>query len=350
MQFPNWQREKWIDNPNNPVVGYWGEGKPHAAIGDPQVLTPGEFDDKWHMFYHGFYDDTYTPYFHHIVSDDGYKWDIAYKLQWEVNPVNIFHDNGVLYVCYSATVAREPGGYEKYKCINIIRMRQSVDLVHWSDAKDILIPELDWEKEFDESQPGLIEIRNPCLVKIGEKYRLYYSAGTVKLHDCGYEEPKYIGFAESDSPYGPYLKNPTPIIAPNSNIPYRNYGAGAIKVFGSENSFIGLYNSIYIDKDGCSRSAINLIKSYDGITWEEAPFNPIIIPADEYESAELAEKRSWKRTLVYQLDLVKWHDELRLYYNAREGTNNGTEQIGCSVIKDTETDIHKLWYIPHSTL
>ena len=346
MDFPNWQRENWIDAPNNPVVGYWGEGQPHAAIGDPQVLIPGEFDSKWHIFYHGFYDGSYVPYFHHIISDDGYSWELLDKLQWNVNPVNIFHDNGKWYVYYSAVISHGSQEHKKYGCINIIRMKCSEDLKNWSEATDILIPELDWEKECDPSQPGLIEVRNPCMVKIGDKYRLYYSAGTVKLHDCGYEEPKYIGFAESDSPTGPFVRNPVPIIKPDKNISYRNYGSGAIKVFGSGDEFIGLYNSIYVDCNGCSRSAINLIKSHDGISWQEAPFNPIIIPADEYDNEELKNKASWKRTLVYQLDIVRWHDELRIYYNAREGTSEGIEKIGCSVIKDLSTDLHKLWDIP----
>lgn len=346
MNFPRWQREKWVDDPRNPIVGYWGEGQPHAAIGDPQVLVPGEFDDKWHLFYHGFYDDSYTPYFHHIISDDGYNWEMLDKLQWGVNPINIFHDGGVWYVYYSATLAQGVNECKKYGCVNIIRVKRSTDLRNWSEASDILVPELDWEKEFDPSQRGLIEARNPCMVRIGDRYRLYYSAGTVKLHDCGYEEPKYIGFAESDSPMGPFVRNPVPIIAPDKSIRYRNYGAGAIKVYGCGEEFLGLYNSIYVDAAGCSRSAINLIKSPDGINWEEAPFNPIIIPADEYESDELKKKALWKSTLVYQLDIVRWHDELRIYYNAREGTADGIEKIGCSVIKDSSTNIRKLWDIP----
>ena len=332
--------------PENPVVGYWGEGKPRAAIGDPQVLVPGEFDEKWHMFYHGFYDDNYVPYFHHIVSEDGVKWDMLDKLQWEVNPVNIFHEGGIWYVYYSAAVAREKGGYDKYKCFNIIRVRRSTDLRTWSEAADVLVPELAWEREHDESQPGFFEARNPCMVKIGNKYRLYYSAGTIKLHDCGYEEPKYIGFAEADSPLGPFVKHPEPIIAPDKSIPYRNYGTGAIKVYGCGDEYLGLYNSIYVDAGGNSRSAICLIKSRDGISWEEAPFNPIIIPADEYECEKNKAPASWKRTLVYQLDIVRWHNELRIYYNAREGTADGTEKIGCSVIPDSVTPIRKLWDIP----
>lgn len=343
MEFPQWQREKWVDVPGNPLVGKDEINKPRAAIGDPQVLVPGEFDEKWHMFYHGFYGSDYTPFLHHLLSDDGLKWELSEKLQMNTNPLFIFHDSGMWYLYYSAVLGREPGAIEKYGCVNIIRVRRSTDLKNWSEDTDILLPELPWEKESDASQPGLIEVRNPCVVKVGDKFRLYYSAGTVKLHDCGYEEPKYIGVAFSDSPLGPFVKRPEPIIAPDNAVPYRNYGAGAVKVYSHGDGFLGLYNSIYIDANGNSRSAINLIKSGDGIIWHEAPFNPIVIPCDEDDRKPVTAETKWKRTLIYQLDLVRWRDELRLYYNAREGTADGTEKIGCSVIADKDTDIRKLW-------
>lgn len=332
--FPEWNREKWIDCPDNPIVGFWGEGQPRAAIGDPQVLVPGQFDEKWHMFYHGFYDGEFVPFFHHIVSDDGYKWEMYDKTRLDTNPLFMFHDADKWILYYSVVVSRDKALYEKYKVGNMIRARYSEDLVNWSNDIDILVPELDWEMEHDPNQKNLFEARNPCMVKLPNgRYRLYYSAGVVKLNDCGYEEPKYISFAESDSPFGPFEKYGKPIISPDKNIPYRNLGAGAIKVYGFEDKFLALYNSIYVDENNASRSAINLLMSEDGIEWEEAPYNPIILPTD----------KGWKSTLVYQLDLVKYGVEYRLYYNAREGTSEGTEQIGCSVIKDNTVEIRKLW-------
>ncbi len=332
MNFPNWQREKWIEYPGNPIVGREEIGKPKAAIGDPQVLTPGQFDDKWHMFYHGFYDDTYTPFLHHMVSDDGFDWKLLYKKQYNVNPMYLFYDKEsqewILF--YSAVLSREEGAVEKYGCVNIIRAKRSKDLTEWGEDIDILIPTLDWEREHDPSQKNRIEARNPCLVRLPNgRYRLYYSAGTVKLQDCGYEEPKYISFAESDSPLGPYEKLGRPIIAPDADNPYRNLGAGAIKVYSYNGGFLGLYNSIYVDDKGHSRSAINLLLSEDGENFEEAPFNPIVLPTG----------RGWNSDLVYQLDLVRWGEELRLYYNAREGQEEGIERIGCSIIKDSKSDI-----------
>ena len=333
MTFPNWQREKWTDAPGNPLVRGFGEMRERAVQGDPQVLTPGEFDGQWHMLYHGFYDEEYTPFLHHLVSDDGYDWKMLSKQQMNVNPIFIFRDNGKWILYYSAALRREPGAVEKYGCVNMIRARVSDDLVSWSDDIDILAPVLPWEREHDASQPDCIQARNPCVVKLGEgRCRLYYSAGTILLRDCGYEEPKYIGFADGPTPLGPFSRNPEPVLSPLTKIPHRNFGAGAIKVYGWGGKFLALYNGIYLDGAGHSRSAISLLVSEDGVNFAEAPYNPIILP----------EGQDWKKGLVYQFDLVRFEDEMRLYYNARDGFENGIERIGCSAIK-TDEPVVKLW-------
>ncbi|NLA77714.1 MAG: hypothetical protein GX851_07820 [Clostridiales bacterium] len=334
MDFPDWAREKWVQYEGNPIVGYFEPEKPRAAIGDPQVLVPGQFDDCWHMFYHGFYDTDCTPYFHHLVSEDGFKWSLVSKKQFNVNPTYIFKNGDEWILYYSAVLSREQGAFEKYGCVNMIRAKRSSDLENWGEDTDILVPSLPWEKEYDPEQLNRIEARNPCVVKLyGGGYRLYYSAGTVKLGDCGYEEPKYISFADAPSPLGPFEKHGEPVIVPDSKIPYRNLGAGAIKVYGCRGEYLALYNSIYTDADGHSRSAINLLKSRDGICFEEYPGNPIVVPSGT----------GWNGELIYQLDLVRFGGELRLYYNAREGFRDGIERIGCAVIADAETQVEKLW-------
>lgn len=332
MNFPAWQKEKWTDYAGNPVIGLYGSDNSNAAIGDPQILVPGDFDSLWHAFYHGFYDESYTPYYHHLTSGDGISWQMEDKWQWNCNPSFLYRENGRFYLYYTAILGKESGAKEKYGCAMIIRVKHTADFKNWSDSSDILIPELPFEREHTEGFPR-IQARNPCVIKTyGGKLRLYYSAGTVKLEDCGYEEPKYISFAESDSPLGPFKKHGAPILSPDPFIPHRNYGAGAIKVFGYQNGYLGLYNSIYTDENNQSRSAINVLVSKDGIHFEEAPYNPIIPPTD-----------GWKKALVYQLDLARYKDELRLYYNARDSWDGGMEKIGFSFIKDDTSGVKKLW-------
>ena len=95
---------------------------------------------------------------------------------------------------------------------------------------------------------------------------------------------------------------------------------------------MGLYNSIYVDENQVSRSAINLLLSSDGISWEEAPFNPIILPTD----------KGWNSNLIYQLDLVQLGDELRIYYNARSGAADAAEGIGFSMLRGFSEPVTKM--------
>jgi len=314
MKFPSWEREKWVDLEENPLII---PIKDRKVIADPQVLLPGEFDDKWHIFFTG-------GDFYHYVSMDGIKWEYVYDYKWDSWPAYITSD-GKLWIVYYTHISLETG-------VGTIKARTSKDLINWSEPIDILEPELDWEKEGKKKQ-----VRNPCLIKLPNgKYRLYYSGGTVWMHDMGFEEPKYIGVAESDSPFGPFKKRSEPIIRPDEKIWYRNYGAGAIKVYKFGDFFLALTNGIYIDNEGKSRSAINLMLSKDGTEWIDASYNPIILPS-----------KGWKKALVYQLDLRYWENKLWLFYNARDGWKNARECIGCSILEWESLPVpEKLWELP----
>ncbi|HID10332.1 MAG TPA: hypothetical protein EYP17_03410 [Candidatus Latescibacteria bacterium] len=47
-----------------------------------------------------------------------------------------------------------------------------------------------------------------------------------------------------------------------------------------------IYNGIYRDNEGRSRSVICLVGSEDGLCWEDAPFNPIILPTKGWKVCE----------------------------------------------------------------
>lgn len=332
LLFPDFQPENWTEYTCNPVVDYRTPDGVKTAVGDPTVVLPGEFDGLWHLFCHGFRNDNYAPLLFHFVSEDGLVWENRQMQPMEVNPTYLFRD-GNRWILYYSAVLYTPAEQAAYQVANVLRARWSEDLEHWSEPVDLLAPELPWEREADPDRAWCIQTRNPCMCRLPNgRYRLYYSAGTVLLRDCGYEEPKYISFAEADSPLGPFIRHGSPILAPDNAIPHRNYGAGALKVFSWREQFLGLYNSIYVDDAGVSRSAINVVVSRDGITWTEAPYNPIIRPTD----------RGWNSTLIYQLDLVQWGNELRLYYNARQGSADGSEAIGCAMLNRGTEIVAKL--------
>ncbi len=333
MRFPDLQPNRWADCPQNPLVGFFHGEKERYAIGDPQILLPGEFDNRWHMFYHGFFDD-YIPYLYHLTSEDGISW--AYCKRWQINvgPGCLFKDGGRWILYSSEVIWRDlkaqglPKDAYGKNVAYIIQARVSEDLEEWSDPVDILTVDKPWEEVGPEKC-----VRNPCMVRLPNgRYRLYYSGGSVLLPHCNYPEPLHIGVAESDSPLSGFVKRDEPILSPDPDNPFRNLGSGAIKVYGWEEGFIAFYNPIYLDENGYPRSAVAVMVSQDGIRWEEAPYGPILLPG-------MAE---WKKALVYQLDCVTVGGELRVYYNARDEWLDGMERIGLSVLQNPPIHIRKL--------
>lgn len=300
---PEWSPEKWRDLQENPLISPVGR-----VIGDPQVLAPGEYDDYWHMYVWGDRPRGGSCIYHYD-SRDGINWRLIETItsfSKNCGLVYLYREENIWYMLYT-----------KYMSYTTICIRASEDLQNWSEEITLIVPDLSWEMEGPKCQ-----VRNPCLIRIDNIYRLYYSGGTVWLDDCGYEEPKYISFAESKSIFGPYKKYGEPIISPEQRLHYRNLGAGAIKVFKWGGQLLGFYNGIYKDQEGRSRSAICIATSSDGKDWIEAPFNPIISPTE-----------GWKRALVYQLDVVfDYQGKTMIYYNARDGWREGIERIGASIL------------------
>ena len=302
LEMPDWRPEKWRDVSENPLIEPPDGSEPGSVIGDPQVVSPGRFDEYWHLFAHS------GMRIYRFKSLDGIHWKPEGTLPFPGALVYLFKEDDTWHIFY--TVYEEPPNTK-------ICMRESMDLENWSEETVILKPELPWELEGPCKQ-----VRNPCLVKVGDRYRLYYSGGTIWFDDCGYEEPKYVGFAEAEDIHGPYKRCGNPILRPDPNIPYRNFGAGALKVYRWRGEYLGFNNGIYKGPDGRSRSAICLLASSDGVAWVDAPFNPVIAPTG-----------GWKRAMVYQLDVVFDVDgETRIYYNARDGWRGGVERIGCSIL------------------
>ncbi|MHA1384234.1 MAG: glycosyl hydrolase family 43 [Candidatus Helarchaeota archaeon] len=295
----NWK--KWKDHKANPLIT---PRKPEWIIADPSFLYKDQTPDgKWHLFAHGILFGLY-----HFVSIDGLRWKNTYhKIDSGMRPF-IFKENERYYLFYEQMLNL---------FFSVIILRESKDLFNWGKPKTIIVPSIPWEGRFGRFNS------NPCLVKFGDKYRLYYSANSIFLKDCLFNEPKYIGIAESNNIYGPYKKLKKPIILPSKKHKYRNFGAGAIKVFflESEDLWVGFNNGIFIDRYGRTRSSILLMYSEDGINWKDAFEKPIIYPTE-----------GWKRSFVYQLDVKKIENQYWLYYNARAGWAIGSEAIGLAIL------------------
>lgn len=301
FKVPDWGQERWKEVPENPLIGY---DYARWAIGDPQVLLPDDFDGQWHIFYHGYLGDESKIAFFHHTSPDGFHWSAPVRWDdWTVGQNYMFYDGEQWIMYYTCDLRSRPDEMKRYGCHSMIRCKTTKDFVQWSKEYDIILPETELEREGKQ-----IQARNPCVIALPDgRVRLYYSAGTVWLEDAGYEEPKYIFCAEADSPFGPFNRGFEPVLSPDTSLPYRNYGCGAIKVYSYESGYLAFYNPIYLDSEGASRSQIRMLASEDGFHWTEAECNPIIVP-----------DKGWKKAIVYQLDAVTYQDEIRMYFNARD--------------------------------
>ena len=285
------------DYENNPIIKPMG---PTRIVADPTILEPHESPDGlWHMF-------TSTDFrISHWKSEDGIHWEHVRNYFWSSYTQWIYAEGGRYYLFYQKM---------RWPISGRIVVRISEDLEEWSKPIEILKGTLKWEKR----RIGY-SVRNPCLLKVGEEYWLYYSGGTVFLPKLGWSEPKHIGLAKSKKILGPYKKLEKPILSPDPNHKYRHLACGGMRVykFKDVKYFIGLENGFYYDEAGKTRSAILLLASEDGIHWKDVM--PLILPS-----------KGWKRGLVFQLDVVRIDDELWIYYNARSGFRIGSESIGLS--------------------
>lgn len=308
---------KWEDYSKEPVI------EPPTlspVIADPTFIGPADSPDgQWHLYAHSVWG------IHHFNSFDGATWKRLEIVARNAMRPYLYRENGLYYLFY-----------ERYRPFHIffswvpfpkwkshIEVRVTRDLKEWSAPTVALTPSLEWhcDKRFGNS------IGNPCLVKKERRYFLYYSASLVRVEDCGFNEPKYIGVAFSDSVTGSFFHHPQPLIGPDQGDPWRNLGAGSIKVLKLEDGFVGFLNGIYYDAARKhSGSALSVLTSEDGMTWEYLLSDPILQPGE-----------GWRRSHVYACDVkfISQKNAWHLYYNARDDWHwtKGTERIGLITAK-----------------
>ena len=294
----------WIDHPDNPLVRprWWS-----WLVGDPCVLSPTQTPDgSWRMFCNN------VQGIYQYRSPDGIRWSYVQRIDANGSRAWVFPHDGKFYLYYQR--------FHRLWQRSRIALRVSDDLERWSDWSVTLAPELAWEGG---------NVSNACVLPAPDGgFWLYYSADLVYLKDMGFSEPKHISRAWAPSPAGPWQKHGSSILGPTPGHRFRDQGAGAMKVYAGllDGHLAGFQNGIYEDDQGRSASAILLLRSRDGLDWEEHPDNPIISPSG-------GEPR-WRRAHVYQMDVKRAGDSLWMYYNARDGWMIGVERIGLAVLED----------------
>ncbi len=282
-------------------------------VADPSLLTPAEsHDGKWHLFCHtnlGVY---------HFVSIDGIKFKKVQKITSRAMRPNINKIGDKYYLFYEKTrslVACALNLVSITKWKSEIFVKESADLLTWSDERLVISNTRDYEK----SERGTA-ISNPFLLREDGFFRLYYSCGLTFIKDCGFCEPTYVSYAQSSDVTENYVSSQKPILSPDKNDPYLNLCSGCLKIYKLKDGYIGIQNGIY-EKNGQSHSAIILLSSADGLNFK---FEKILVePSDSSEN-------KWMKQFVYASHLVKCGNSLRLYFNGRDTSNMimGRECIG----------------------
>lgn len=295
---------------SNPVI------KPFDGsfiVADPSLLTPDKaVDNKWHMFFH----TNFGVY--HFISDDGIKFSKVKRLLPRAMRPNINYINGTYYLFYERTA---PLIVNALTLINLAKWHseiyviKSTNLIHWSKPEKVIAH----TREFEKDVRGLA-ISNPYLLEDNVKFVMYYSCGQTFIKDCGFCEPTYISYAESDSVAENYVSAEKPLISPDKNDPYLNLCSGCLKVYKVSDGYVGFQNGIY-DDNAKSKSAIIMLSSDDGKSFK---FEKMIL------QPQLDNGKVWMNQFVYASHLVKYENKLRLYFNARDVANplKGRECIG----------------------
>ncbi len=302
---------EWNDFSENPLIRH---PLLSPVLADPTFCFPEDSPDKqWHLFAHSVWG------IQHYTSPDGATWKgLGIAISNAMRPY-LYYEGGIYYLLF-----------EKYRPLSLvlswikgrkwyseIAIMQSKDLKKWENEVILVRPEKDWQQS-----DGNKSVSNPCLVKYGIKYRLYFSASLVYIKDCGFNEPDSIGIATSESICGPYQVTEKPLIKVNSQDPWCNLSCGSIKVLQCEDGFAGFENGIYWDgQKQHSGSVIIVLQSADGLKWERLIREPVLKPSS-----------GWRRSHIYACDVKyskirgKWY----MYYNARNDweVSKGQECIG----------------------
>ena len=282
------------------------------VVADPSLLLPDETPDgRWRLFFHT------TFGVHEFSSDDGISFQRGRKLLSRAMRPNVNFIDGKYVLFFERTRplffnALNLVGAAKWK--SEIFAIESEDLESWTEPRIVL----GHTRDFEESKRG-VSLSNPFFLRTGETNRLYYSCGLTYIRDCGFCEPTFVSFAESEKLLTGYKAASSPIISPDKSDPYLNLCAGCLKVYRLRDGFIGVQNGIF-EKDGKSHSAIILLSSSDGI---EFRFERVLVEPDPGG-------KSWMGQFVYASHLVRTGKKLRLYFNGRNTANPlvGRECIG----------------------
>lgn len=294
------QSSGWTKYVNNPVIDYADLG----TIFDPFVRV---VDDKYIMCVSRRANDSLMLF----SSDNGTEWreesTVLYGVngsKWEssVNRGCFLIKDGIWYLWYT-------GQSDGKSCIGLATSEDGSNFKRIQE-NPVISPELYHEG---------ISVMNPCVIWDEEKniFKMWYAAGENY-------EPDVLCFAQSEDGIR-WKKNQQPIMAADSNYPYKAYKIGACDIIKLNNQ----YYMAYIVYQNLDVARISLAKSKNGVSgWSECENKPILGP----------QKKAWDGHSVYKptLCLSKEKTSVFLWYNGRYKTR---ERIGMATLSLRKEEI-----------
>ena len=247
----------------------------------PNVIMPEEScDGKWHMFFHSWIG------IHHFISDSGIAWQPRKMIELRGHCPFIYREGETYYLLYekhnrNIPIIDQRRTDGKNEGFSRIEMRISTDLLSWSMPRLLLD-----SRNVPSSKDGLENPRlsNPQLFRTDTGYRLYFGSSSVTLDDSRHTFPRYFGFASSEDIMGPYVVNGSDdtLVESDGDDKWTNLAPGNIRLIRDEECFYAFQTSAYWDsEEKRTKSAVNILKSEDGISFERCTSKPIMIPAQE---------------------------------------------------------------------
>lgn len=301
---------QWKEYATNPILSppFWS-----PILADPTFVLPENApDQRGRLYAHSILG------IHEWESKDMMNWKYKRLVISNAMRPYLFMHSGKYYLIFEKYKPfRLPLSFLPIQWYSSIQMLESTDLVNWKNLRTVLKPTVNWSHSLYGQS-----ISNPCLIHYAGLFYLFFSASLVRIPDCGFNEPKFIGMAAAKHLEDEFEIYPSPIISPEPENKQHNLSSGSIKVIPLQDGLIGLQNRIYLDEFQKSRSAIFVVHSKEIFNWSLLQTEPILAPG----------KTDWMRSHVYACDFQFWpvRNEWLLYFNARSDWHwsKGKEKIG----------------------
>ena len=231
---------------------------PYPRLGSPAFLLPDEAPDSlWHLFA-----ETVTG-IDHFTSTSGLEWKREDSVVLFGRSPSIYREGSVYYLLYET----ERKGRHIRSCPSSVMLSSSTDLSSWSDP--VLLLEAS-DVQYASYRGDRERLYRPQLVQWQGRYRLYFGTGRSALYGSMPPSAAYLSYADGHDIEGPYEPLSRPVIEPDPASMYRSLAVGSVRIVPCSDGLGAVDCSLFYDPGhNAVRSAMVLMRSLDGTTWED---------------------------------------------------------------------------------